>query len=263
MILMIFLPEASLFFATYDLQGSVPIPAENWVSAIDVETSQIWAMTVAATMRILAISIHSQCAAVVRSFSVQSLKCVFIDDRLHLRHAFRQRPMDDHRLRQPGNPRTVRPARRVPEVRSGDRFGTMLKGFLYRDDEKAARLFAVDSGLVKQSGIADDLPGAAHPQREAMARDKKIKTNFGVHHQVSEVFDAVVAKPIRNREGLVVQYHDKARWIALGRQIEPAIGAAGGNEDKRAGCDERAANRVNVIDHLVGRTVVRTPVDFA
>ena len=138
---------------------------------------------------------------------------------------------------------------RVPQLRAHDRLRAMEIDAFDVDDEHAARQLAVDREALHQFGIDRDRGAAIHAQGLAHAGNQKQQRDARIAHDVAEAVDAVVARPVGNRDGLIVEDAHKAARVALGRAVEP-LRSAGRHRHERRRFDQFAVAAVDVVDFL-------------
>ena len=81
---------------------------------------------------------------------------------------------------------------------------------------------------------------AVDAQRLAQPRHEKDQPDPGPRQQVADRVDPVVAEPVGDQQGLVVEHLDKARRVALWRGIAAARRIGRGDDEKRRARDKGA-----------------------
>ena len=100
----------------------------------------------------------------------------------------------------------------------------MEEGLPYRDENDEARLAALDGSGGQKLGVARQLGDAIDAQRLVDAGNEEQQTDLGIRDDVRQRIQPVVAGPVRDDDGVVVQHPGKARRVAARAHIGAAPG---------------------------------------
>jgi len=181
----------------------------------------------------------------IKALVVRSNECFHFGQRLG------RLGMGDDDLRERGEFRAVGPGFGFPEIGSGHALWAVYEGLFHSDDQNKTWQFAGNREPSLQGRIANNPRLTCNSQCVAMARYYEDQRDVGTIDDVHKSIEAVIANSVGNGERLLIENSDKPGRIALGRNIHMSIGISGRDHEKRAGCDEVAADVINVIDDLL------------
>ena len=106
------------------------------------------------------------------------------------------------------------------------------------------RPVALDDHLVEERRVADQPGAAVDAQRVAAAGDQEVQADVRVGEDVLVAVDPLVAGPLGDRDGGVVDDVDQlAGRVALGRGVAVAVGVGGGDHAERRRGEPVAVDR--------------------
>ena len=134
----------------------------------------------------------------------------------------------------------------VPELGADEGLTAVEEGLVDGDDEGGGGVVVVRRPAVADFGVGGDVGGAVGAEGFLGAGDEEEQADGGVCEDVGERVEPVVASPVGDGEGVVVEDVDEARSIAAGGDVG-AIGALGGEGAEGAFFDEGAAVFVELV----------------
>src|SRR6516165_2092779 len=151
-------------------------------------------------------------------------------------------------------------ARRIPQFRTHDGFGALIKHALHRDHDHRARRFAVDDEAFRKRRISGDAGAPDHPNSLADAGNEKQQRHPRITDNIAQRIDAIVAAAVRNEQRLFIGHAHKAGRVAAWRAIEP-VRPASRQCKKRRRLDEFPIMRIDVVDLFDDRRTVGLTIE--
>src|SRR5829696_5381161 len=108
----------------------------------------------------------------------------------------------------------------IPQMRAHQRLGALGVDAFGGDDDHAARRLALHGEGGAELGIDADGSAPIDAQRAADARDQEQERNARITDDVAQRVDAVVAAPVGQHHGVLVDHPHEARRIAARRAVQ-------------------------------------------
>src|SRR3954466_6384615 len=106
----------------------------------------------------------------------------------------------------------------LPQPRAQEGLGAVEEQVVDLDDHREQRAVPLDLHLVEERRVAHQPGAAVDAQRVAAARDEEVQADVGVLEDVAVAVGAAVPRPLRERDGpLVEDVHELPGRVALRR----------------------------------------------
>ena len=128
----------------------------------------------------------------------------------------------------------------VPEFGADEGLAAVEEGFVDSDDEGGGGVVVVGGPAMGDCGVGGDVGGAVDAEGFLGAGDEEEKADGGVGEDVGQGVETVVAAPVGEGEGRVIEDVDEAGSIAARGDVGP-VGAVSGEGAEGAFFNEGAA----------------------
>jgi hypothetical protein len=109
------------------------------------------------------------------------------------------------------------------------------------DADGKPRRSALHRGTLEDFRIACDPGAAVDSERFLATRHDEDQSDVRIRQQVLHAIETPVARPIRDREAVLVEHVNEPRRVTLRRHVTPAVRVRGRYHQQGRPCDERAA----------------------
>ena len=185
------------------------------------------------------------------------------DDLFQCLNRHRKRGCIHHGLSETGQAIECWPRFWYPQVRTDNALRAVKEHFVDLDRQYEVRCLAASRHRLPQNGVPNDSCAPADAQRFALSRNEEDETDPWILQDVRECIRPAISRPVRDRQGLVIQHSNEARSISLRGNIHLSTRVPRRNQHEGRPADEGAAVPVQGCDGLRDTCRRRLPHDFA
>ena len=154
----------------------------------------------------------------------------------------------------------VHPRRVRPQVGADERLGAVEKDFFHFHHEPAARRPPLHRQGLEPGRVGGQRGPSVQPERLVHARNHEQQSHLRVLENVPQRVHAVVAGPVGQEDGAIVEDLDETRRIAPRRAVDPPVRAGRGEDHERREPDELPAVPIQAVERLLHRPLARLAV---